>query len=208
MALGVRNQLDGYFVGARVSRQRPGGKLGKLLVVALWKICPDLPNVFLNDVEVVEKPVARGADVEPSLGAGVQLVIDPIEDVPRVLEPEQQRTRAALLLRRQEVMAARDCACSLTKSFGAQHFAANGTDEFFAGAVSRTTEQSTQDFWRSLGRDCCCHVTYSTPEMCRSRLGYAPQNILIPLFGVIRLNGESHQALSNTFVLIRALRSQ
>jgi len=105
-------------------------------------------------------------------------------------------------------MPARDRARSLAKSFGAQHFAANRTDEFFAGAVSRTAEQTTQDFWRSLGRDCCCHVTYSTPEMCRSRLGHAPQNILIPLFGVIRLNGERHEALADTLVLIHALWSQ
>jgi hypothetical protein len=46
-------------------------------------------------------------------------VIDPIEDVPRVLKPEQKRTGAPLLLRRQEVMAARDRACSLAKSFRA-----------------------------------------------------------------------------------------
>jgi hypothetical protein len=48
-----------------------------------------------------------------------------------------------LLLRRKKVVPARDCARSLAKSLRAQHFAADWTDEFFAGTVSRTAEQTT-----------------------------------------------------------------
>jgi hypothetical protein len=43
-------------------------------------------------------------------------------------------------LRRKKVVATRHCARPLSESFGAQHFATNGTDEFFADTVSRTAE--------------------------------------------------------------------
>jgi hypothetical protein len=105
-------------------------------------------------------------------------------------------------------MAARDCSRALTESFETEDFAANRADEFFAGSVSGTAEQTTQDCCWSLGRDCCCHVTYSTPEVCRSRVGHAPQDIRFYLLGVIRLDAESYQALADTLVLIPVLRAK
>jgi hypothetical protein len=44
--------------------------------------------VFLNDVEVVQQPVPGRTDVEPMLGAAVQLMINAIENLSRVLEAE------------------------------------------------------------------------------------------------------------------------
>src|SRR5688500_3074842 len=44
--------------------------------------------------------------------------------------------------------------------------------------------------------------------MCRSRPRAPTQNTPIALLGVIRLNAESHEALADTFVLIRVLWSQ
>ena len=44
--------------------------------------------------------------------------------------------------------------------------------------------------------------------MCRARSGHVRKNTPVALLGVIRLNAERHQALANTFVLIRVLRSQ
>ena len=54
VALGMRDQLDRYLVRARILSQRAGRELGKLLVIALREICPDLADVLLNDVEVVQ----------------------------------------------------------------------------------------------------------------------------------------------------------
>jgi hypothetical protein len=140
VSLCVRDKLDRYFVRARVSGEGAGSKLGKLLVVALGEIRPDLPYVLLNDVEVVEKPVAGRTDVETALGTGIQLVVDAIEDIPRVLESEEQRSYASLLLRGEKVMPTCDGTRSFTESLGAQHFAANRADEFLAGTVARTAE--------------------------------------------------------------------
>jgi len=54
VALGMRDQLDRYLVCAWIPGKRAGRELGKLLVVALGKICPDLTDVLLNDVEIVQ----------------------------------------------------------------------------------------------------------------------------------------------------------
>jgi hypothetical protein len=42
--------------------------------------------VLLNDVEVVQQPVAGRADVESALGTMIQLLIDSIENCLRVIE--------------------------------------------------------------------------------------------------------------------------
>jgi len=75
--------------------------------------------VLLDDVEVVEKPVAGRTDVETPLGTGIQLVVDAVEDIPRVLEPHEQRPNTSLLLRGKKVMPARDGARSFTEPLGA-----------------------------------------------------------------------------------------
>ena len=118
VAFGVRDELDRYLVGARKPGQGPGRKLGKLLIVALREIRPDLPYVLLNDVEIVEKPVACRTDVETALSTDIQLVVDAVEDIPRVLEPHKQRPNTSLLLRGEEVMPARDGTRSFTEALG------------------------------------------------------------------------------------------
>jgi hypothetical protein len=45
-----------------------------------------------------------------------------------------------LLLRWQKVVATRNCTRSFPEPLSTQHFAANRTDEFFAGTVSGTAE--------------------------------------------------------------------
>jgi hypothetical protein len=42
--------------------------------------------MLLNDVEVVQQPVAGGADVESALGPMIQLLVDAIENCLRVVE--------------------------------------------------------------------------------------------------------------------------
>jgi len=42
--------------------------------------------VLLNDVEVVQKPVAGGADVESTLGPMIELLVNSIENCFRVVE--------------------------------------------------------------------------------------------------------------------------
>jgi hypothetical protein len=75
------------------------------------------------------------------------------------------------------MMAARDCACPLTESLGAENLATNRADEFFSDTVTRAAENTTQNCWWSLGRDCSCHVNYSTPKICRYRKLLGPRII-------------------------------
>src|SRR5207244_3617634 len=62
VTFGVSNQLDGDFVGARISGESSCRELGQLFVVALGKARPDLSDVLLDDVEIVEQPVPRRTD--------------------------------------------------------------------------------------------------------------------------------------------------
>ena len=60
--------------------------------------------MLLDDVEVVQQPVARRADVEPTLGPMIQLLVDSIENQFRVVEAQQQRARATLFLGGEQMM--------------------------------------------------------------------------------------------------------
>jgi hypothetical protein len=84
----MRDQLDCHFVRSRITGERSRSELRKLLVVALGKIGPDLHDMLLDDVEVVQQPVSGWADVESALRAVVQLVINAVEYFSRVLETE------------------------------------------------------------------------------------------------------------------------
>ncbi|HEY8851938.1 MAG TPA: hypothetical protein VIM36_07135, partial [Gemmatimonadaceae bacterium] len=73
------------------------------------------------------------ADVESTLGPMIQLLVNSIENQLRIIEADQQRSGTTLLLRREQMMAARNRAGSFTKSFGAQHLTANRANQLFAG---------------------------------------------------------------------------
>jgi hypothetical protein len=130
----VRDQLDRYLVRARIPGQRTRRELRKLLVITLGQIGPYFTDVLLDDVEVVQQPVARRADVEPTLGSMIQLLVNPIENKLRVVEAQQQRARTTLFLGWEEMMTAGDRARSLTKSFGAQDLTADRANELLAGS--------------------------------------------------------------------------
>jgi hypothetical protein len=48
--------------------------------------------VLLDDIEIVQQPVAGWTDVEPALGTAIQLMIDAIEYLLGILETKKQRT--------------------------------------------------------------------------------------------------------------------
>src|SRR3954469_10719586 len=59
---------------------------------------------------------------------------------------------------------------SLPQALRAEDLATNWPDELLARCITGASEQATQCCGGTFGRDCCCHVTYSTPKMCRCRL--------------------------------------
>jgi len=99
--------------------------------------------VLLNDVEIVQQPVTCRTDIETALGAVVQLLIDAVENSLCVLESEQQRTGAALLLRGEQVVSARDRARPFAQALETKYFATDWTNKLFAGTVSRPAKQAT-----------------------------------------------------------------
>src|SRR5205823_5048195 len=138
----------------------------------------------------------------------VQFLIDAIENVLGVVETQQQRTGTTLFLRRQQMVTARYRARAFTESLETEHLPTDRTDELFACSIPGAAEETTQDCCWSFRRDNCCHVTYSTPKMCRPRSGVRPQNISFLLLGVIRLDAERYQILSDALLLLRILGTQ
>ena len=96
-AVGVRDQLDGQLVYARVSSERTlAHQLRQLAIVAARQCGPDLVRLLEHYVEVVEQPVARGADGDAGgdrLGEagvhGAQVALDGVE-------PREEQSAATL----------------------------------------------------------------------------------------------------------------
>ena len=103
------------------------------------------------------------------------------------------------------MVAARHRARAFAESLETEHLSTNRTDELFTNSVPGAAEETTQDCCWSFRRDYCCHVTYPTPKMCRPRSRAHPQNIPFFLLGVISLNTERHQILSDALLLLRIL---
>ena len=84
-------ETDRDLVHAGIARQRAGGELRELLVVAPRHARADLAQVLLDDVEIVEQPLAGGADVSPALHRRRQCRSRRLEDLPRLIEAIEKR---------------------------------------------------------------------------------------------------------------------
>src|SRR5204863_2389824 len=85
--------------------------------------------VLLDHVRIVEEPLARGADVL----VGVRGCGEPgsrrLEDVPRIVEPRQQRRAAIPLIERTEDLRARDLADTVGEPLYAEELATDRTGQ-------------------------------------------------------------------------------
>jgi hypothetical protein len=89
-AVGMRHEGPGDSVDSRVPGQWPIGELGQLPVESRRKIVANLPQLLVDDVEVVDKPFGRRNDC-PLLTDGVgDHAIRLAEDAPVVLDARQQ----------------------------------------------------------------------------------------------------------------------
>ena len=93
--LGVGDEGDRDLVHPRVARDRAGGELGQLAVVAAGQALADLEDVLLDHVDVVQQPLAGRADVVIALGRRGQPVVGIGHDPPGLVEPIQQATPRA-----------------------------------------------------------------------------------------------------------------
>ena len=79
-------------VDARQARQRSAGQLGQLGVVAARHAFPDLLELSLDQVEVVEQPFSGWRDVMAEAGAQRNLVIGPAQGMKVFLDPREKRS--------------------------------------------------------------------------------------------------------------------
>ena len=122
-AFGVRDERDRQLVDARIAGERSAGELRQLAVVAARQAFADFADVLLNDVIVVEQPVAGGADVAPGIGRGQQPAMGIGEDASGGIEAREERGAPPAALR--EPLRFRERPRALGESFGAEQVTAD-----------------------------------------------------------------------------------
>src|SRR6185312_11181974 len=61
-AVGVGDERPRQPEHARISFEWPFDQLWQLAIEAWWKVDPDLPNLFLDHVKIVEQPIGGWSD--------------------------------------------------------------------------------------------------------------------------------------------------
>jgi mannose-6-phosphate isomerase-like protein (cupin superfamily) len=146
----VRDQRDRELVDPGVPGEAALRELRQLAVVATGETLADLADVLLDDVEVVEQPVAGGSDVDVLVGRGGEPRVGVIEDQPGAVESgEQRRTAAAAVVAAAEPLAGGDLPCPIDQVFDAEELAADRTrEQLLAGfAASLKEAGQTPEWW-------------------------------------------------------------
>ena len=158
MTFGVGYQLDRELVDAWVVGKRSVGELRKLLVITSRKVRPDFPDVLLDDVVIVEQPLARRAyDIGFPFRGDCKPPVDVGEHDARVIEPLEKGPRSTLFGKREKLVLARDVARMLRQPVRAEYFAADRTNELSV-LVSGTTEEAKKAASIFFGRNYSRHV--------------------------------------------------
>jgi hypothetical protein len=135
MSFGVGYQLDCDVVNARILGERSIRELWQLLVVPARKIRPDLANVLLYDVGVVEQPVTGWTYVDSALRRISETVVYFAQYLSRVIESIEKRTRPSLLARWKKPVFTRDVARMSRETIRAEHLAADRANELSVRAL-------------------------------------------------------------------------
>src|SRR6185295_18932896 len=85
------------------TRQIAHSQLGKVQVVALREVLPDLEDLRLHEMEVVEKPFRRGRDRLSAAHVGGQRLIGPSEDPGVLVQARLEAERALAWISRQRI---------------------------------------------------------------------------------------------------------
>ena len=139
--LGVGDQLDGQLVDAGIARERSLGELGQLGVVAARQVLADLDDVFLDHVEIVQEPVAGGADVHAPIGGVGERRAGFLQQPFGVVEAAEQRAGDDLRAemggaagrRLGDALAQRERPRVRREAFGAEQLAAERADAALVG---------------------------------------------------------------------------
>jgi hypothetical protein len=151
---------DDQLVDARVSGEGPARELGELAVVAARETLPYLADVLLDDVEVVEQPLARRSDVGVAVGGVGEPGVGVVEDAPRVVEAREQARAGPPA--RGEALLAGDGARALAQVLGAEQLAADGAREQVLRRSVSPEEQAGEEAGRRDRKSTGCHSQQDT----------------------------------------------
>ena len=149
-SLGVGDERGGQLVDARVSDERAAPEEGELTVVTAGQVLADLGDVVQDHVEVVEQPLASGADL-PSGGSLGEASVSVDQDPARGVEALEQGCAAT---RSQSRLLGRgDRPGSLRQRLGTEELASQRAVEQLPrrfGGARDASEPATE--WRDVAR--------------------------------------------------------
>ena len=127
----MRDERPGQPEDTRIALERSLGQLRQLAVIAGGQVVPDLPQLFVHDVEVVDQPFRRRGDralLPDGLGnRAIRLEQHP----PVVLDARQQPT--ALPRRGRDLLGGSEALGVLLETLAAEEFGPNRFFELWQG---------------------------------------------------------------------------
>jgi hypothetical protein len=150
----VRDQGDGQLVDSGIAGQIAGRQLGQLAVIAARETLPDLSDVFLDDVVVVQQPLARGTDVLAGVGRGGEPRVGIPQNPAGAVEARQERSPPppATLGAGQALLRGQGLG-PLTEVFGTQQLAADRPREQIFACLRTTRDETGEEAARIQRRD-------------------------------------------------------
>jgi hypothetical protein len=140
----VGDQGGGDFIHSREPEQRSARELRELAVVAAGQAAAHLPDVFFDDVEVVQEPLAGRPDVQLAVGGNREARPDVGQDRTGLAESIEEPGAPPRPSTEGDPLGGRERAGPLSQVFGAKEVAAERTGEKLVRALERTAEQTLE----------------------------------------------------------------
>jgi hypothetical protein len=120
-------------------------QLGQLPVIAAGETLPDLADVLLDDVVVVQQPLSRGPDVLAAVGRGGEARLGILQNPAGVIETRQERRPPPAGTRVGQALLRGQGLRPLTEMLGAEQFAADRPRERSFPCVRTTSDETGEE---------------------------------------------------------------
>jgi hypothetical protein len=138
----MRDQGDGQLVDPGIAGQMAARQLGQLAVIAAGQTLPDLADVLLDDVVVVQQPLTRGADVLAAVGGGGEPRVGIFQNPAGAVEARQERGSPPAGRRATQALLRGQGLRPLAEVLGAEQLAADRSREQIFACVRTTSEET------------------------------------------------------------------
>src|SRR4029077_11947300 len=124
-----------------------------LAVVPAWQTLPHFADLLLDDVKVVQEPLARGSHVYVMVGGAGEAGVRGVQDPPRLVEASEEARSRPPAAGSGQALPGRHRPGAIREVLGAEQLAADRTAEQLVGGVRAAGEEAGQARRRRCGSD-------------------------------------------------------